>query len=261
MKIGKPSFISALTIVCLSSVTGILYNYFNPSGLALIKKETPVRWASDSLLSAESSVTASDSAETMNSTAPDTANPVAGKLLGADSKNTDSKDTDSKDRASKDTDSKNLNSKTPDPRDKTPAKTGPSGSSESIISSDDGKPDANDAGEAKSAAAITLKQALRLYSTRNTVFIDARDKWDYADGHIKGAINIPGYNIENNLSKIHGLDKKRIYVTYCSESDCHLSQKLAEELRRLGFSKVYYFKEGYEAWNRAGHPTESTETE
>ena len=39
-----------LTIVIVSSVIGMIYNYTNPSGLMLMPKEKELKWASDSVL-------------------------------------------------------------------------------------------------------------------------------------------------------------------------------------------------------------------
>ena len=48
---------------------------------------------------------------------------------------------------------------------------------------------------------------------KNPTIIDIRDNYTYNLGHIKGAINIPYYNLLNNYS--HYLNKNDKYYLYC----------------------------------------------
>lgn len=97
-------------------------------------------------------------------------------------------------------------------------------------------------------SAITVMQALRLYKSGKAVFIDARDKWDFADGHIKGAVNIPQVSFDMYHNRLDSVPKDAIIVTYCSQSDCELSEKLAHNIFSMGYKKVFIFKGGWEEW-------------
>lgn len=104
--------------------------------------------------------------------------------------------------------------------------------------------------------AITLSQAYKFYVEGKAKFIDARDKWDFGDGHIQNAVNIPEYNFEPSSPKVKYLKKDQLYILYCGSDDCELSQRLASELNKLGFKNIYVFLDGYEVWLQNGYPVE-----
>jgi rhodanese-related sulfurtransferase len=102
---------------------------------------------------------------------------------------------------------------------------------------------------------IDLSQAYTLYDQNAAVFIDARDKWEYGDGHIKGAVNIPEYIFEpKDTSKIKA-GKDDILVLYCGGNDCDVSKRLAVELSELGYQQLFVFEGGWNKWRQAGYPT------
>ncbi len=111
----------------------------------------------------------------------------------------------------------------------------------------------------KSMKAITLAQALQLLENENSVFVDSRDKWDFADAHIKGAINIPQYSFEPNVTDISSLTKENIIVIYCGGDDCNMSKRLTEQFLNLGYSKTYVYLGGITEWMEAKLPTETSE--
>ena len=104
--------------------------------------------------------------------------------------------------------------------------------------------------------AIKLDFAYKLFKQK-IKFIDARSSEEFAEGHIKGAINIPFYGSENYSNAINSLNKNDIIVTYCSGSDCDIAQLSGEELFEMGFKRVYIFVGGFEAWTKDNYPTNS----
>ncbi len=84
-------------------------------------------------------------------------------------------------------------------------------------------------------------------------FIDARDPADFNAGSIKGAMNVPFHNLEQNKSKVESLPKDKVYVIFCS-SACDVSIDLAYAMAHMGFKKVYIFHGGWDAWKEAGYP-------
>lgn len=62
-----------------------------------------------------------------------------------------------------------------------------------------------------SIKAIDIEKAYDLFLKDNAVFIDARDQWEFADGHIKGAINIPEYIFEGKTRNLIVLIKVQFY--------------------------------------------------
>lgn len=86
-------------------------------------------------------------------------------------------------------------------------------------------------------------------------FIDARSADEFAEGHIKRAVNIPFYGSENYLNIINSLNKNETVVTYCSGADCDISILSADELFEMGFKRVYVFIGGYDEWTKSNYPT------
>ena len=79
-----------------------------------------------------------------------------------------------------------------------------------------------------------------LESTGDATIVDIRNKYYYNIGHIKGAINIPYYNLLNNYR--HYLDKEKLYYLYCDSGD--QSNDVAIRLRNFGYN-TYSIDGGY----------------
>lgn len=103
--------------------------------------------------------------------------------------------------------------------------------------------------------AIKLSRAYQLYK-QGVIFIDSRSKEEYAQGHIKGAINIPFYESEKYEDVLSKLDKNDLIVTYCSGEDCDTSILHGDELFEKGYKRVYIFHGGWNDWLDAGYPVE-----
>lgn len=102
---------------------------------------------------------------------------------------------------------------------------------------------------------IKAEQAYKLYKQGKTLFVDARDKWDFADGHIKGAINIPEYSFDKSNPILKTIPKGKIIVTYCGGDDCEMSEKLGDYLFELGYKNVFIFFGGWKEWQAANYPS------
>jgi len=100
---------------------------------------------------------------------------------------------------------------------------------------------------------IRLDFAKALFD-KKYLFIDARDPADFNAGSIKSAINIPYHNFEKDKSGVESLPKDKVYVIFCS-SACDVSIDLAYAMAHMGFTKVYIFHGGWDAWKEAGYPT------
>jgi PQQ-dependent catabolism-associated CXXCW motif protein len=64
----------------------------------------------------------------------------------------------------------------------------------------------------------------------------------------------------SNLERLTQGDKGRAILFYCL-ADCWMSWNAAKRAISYGFSRVYWFPEGTDAWNAAGYPTEKSEPE
>lgn len=101
--------------------------------------------------------------------------------------------------------------------------------------------------------AIKIDKAYQLYK-QGVKFIDARMPEEYAEGHIKGAINIPFDGDESYRNILNSFSKDEVLVTYCSGTECDVSILLGDELFKKGFKKVYIFFGGWNDWVERGYP-------
>lgn len=104
--------------------------------------------------------------------------------------------------------------------------------------------------------AIKLSRAYDLFK-QGVKFIDSRSTVEFAEGHIKNAINIPFYESEKYDDVLNKIDKNEILVTYCSGEDCDTSILHGDELFDKGYKRVYIFYGGWNDWLDAGYPIES----
>ena len=73
-----------------------------------------------------------------------------------------------------------------------------------------------------------------LFSLSNPIIIDIRNNYYYSMGHIKGAINVPYYNLINNYSRY--LNKDNIYYLYCDTGK--QSMEVVNRLNSFGYHTI-----------------------
>jgi rhodanese-related sulfurtransferase len=106
------------------------------------------------------------------------------------------------------------------------------------------------------AETITVEQLRqKLAQDDKPTVVEVLAPAEYRRAHIPGAVNIP-------YRRIAGEAKKRFQpeaeiVVYCSDTHCTASEIAAQKLTSAGYSNVYHFKGGKEAWQRAGLPLDS----
>lgn len=97
--------------------------------------------------------------------------------------------------------------------------------------------------------------------------VDTRVAAEYAEAHIKGAINVP-YKEKSakasdfdaaqdsfDLAKLPA-DKNAAVISHCNGSECWKSYKGAAVMIKAGYTKVYWFRDGFPAWKAKGYPVE-----
>lgn len=104
---------------------------------------------------------------------------------------------------------------------------------------------------------ISIEEAKVLCSDKDVVFLDARSPEDYAQGHIRCALNVPWQTFDEYFNRVWDKipDNARI-VTYCDGEDCSLSEELAKELLSMGYKNVKVLLNGWTRWLEAGLPVE-----
>ena len=107
------------------------------------------------------------------------------------------------------------------------------------------------------AGAIKIDAAgAKTLHDRGVAFIDSRGSSRYDRGHIPGATNLsfPYRLTKDSLSQLVDLDDEVVF--YCGGPDCHLSANSCAQALTWGYTRVYYFAEGFPEWQNAGYPVE-----
>lgn len=107
---------------------------------------------------------------------------------------------------------------------------------------------------------ISIGEAAGLFNSPQTLFVDARDEWDFQQGHIKGAINVPFEGDPQILDDfIAATAKDQQMVVYCGGAECDLSLYLGRTLAAEGFTRVNIFFGGWSDWLKLEMPTATPE--
>lgn len=104
---------------------------------------------------------------------------------------------------------------------------------------------------------VEVAQALEWQQQENIVWIDARPKTKYDEGHVKGAFLL---NEQDDFSALlepifheiaNNSDKQ--FVVYCASDSCAASKRVAELLREtVGVPDVWVLNGGVEPLRKAG---------
>ena len=78
---------------------------------------------------------------------------------------------------------------------------------------------------------------------KNYIIIDVRNKREFSEGHINGAVNIELSRIKKQIDKLK-LDKEQEILVYCQSGI--RSKKAVLILEQLGYTHVYNLKGGLE---------------
>lgn len=89
------------------------------------------------------------------------------------------------------------------------------------------------------------------------VILDTRPAQEFATGYIPGAMSLPYRELDKKFSDIQlFLFPEQPVITYCSGITCDEALLLGIFLRDQGYTNVYMFPGGMEAWRAAGLPVE-----
>lgn len=103
---------------------------------------------------------------------------------------------------------------------------------------------------------ISLSDAAALFQSGRALFVDARDELTYAEGHIKGAVDLPLENFDYDYPRLAVLMTGKTVITYCDGERCRLSHDLAEKLRTKGID-ARMLGNGWTQWLNATLPVAS----
>jgi sulfur-carrier protein adenylyltransferase/sulfurtransferase len=94
--------------------------------------------------------------------------------------------------------------------------------------------------------------AARLEAGEPLTLVDVREKLEWNDGHLPGAIHVPRGFLELQIEEAVP-DKERPVLLYCAGGVRSLLA--AETLRQMGYKQPISMAGGYTAWKNAGMPT------
>jgi rhodanese-related sulfurtransferase len=104
------------------------------------------------------------------------------------------------------------------------------------------------------ANSLSPKQfSSKMTATNNLTLVDVRTQGEYAEGHLKGALNID-WNSGAFESAVSGYDKSKNYFVYCRSG--HRSGLAATWMREHGFKNVFELSGGISSWQSEGMPVE-----
>lgn len=95
------------------------------------------------------------------------------------------------------------------------------------------------------------KAAELLASGEKVTVLDVRTPEEYADGHLKDAVNV-NFNGGDFEARIAKLDPEKPYLVHCAAGG--RSGKSMELFKKLKFTKIYHLVDGYNGWTDAGKP-------
>ncbi len=218
-------------------ILGLSYNAFSPKPLPLIRTETTIV-ASDSLITALATTTSAppNSTQTAEQT-PQQQAPQHVQSLAL------TPQTQEKTTAAK-----------PATLSKEPLKTAsqhnPKDSSPQSRKDVPAQEQAPKAAAPAKALEIRFDQVEKLLTNPDIMLIDARPAREFEQGHIGNAINIYTPEFEQNIGRIIGIPREKPIIAYCGGGACELSHELAENLVKMGFTRVFVYVGGWNEWKQ-----------
>ena len=103
---------------------------------------------------------------------------------------------------------------------------------------------------------ISLATAKEHFESGNALFVDARHEYDFQQGHIRGAVNIPLKDIDVQIARLGKISKDKFLIVYCDGAECNSSIELSVKLTESGFTNVKIFFGGWQEWISAKLPDE-----
>jgi sulfur-carrier protein adenylyltransferase/sulfurtransferase len=96
---------------------------------------------------------------------------------------------------------------------------------------------------------IDVTRAAELRESSSPVFVDVRDRNEWDEGHIPGAVHVPRGNLESRIESAVP-DRDAEVVVYCASGS--RSAFAAKTLEELGYESVSSLTGGFNEWKRSG---------
>ena len=109
--------------------------------------------------------------------------------------------------------------------------------------------------EIQGASTVDSAKAKELFDA-GVIFVDTRKDSDWDAGRIPDAVHLELKSAFNEAALSEVVAKDQEVVFYCNGERCMRSSEACAQAVAWGFSKVYYFRDGFPAWKEAGYPVE-----
>ncbi len=106
---------------------------------------------------------------------------------------------------------------------------------------------------------VHLEELQKISSSHAALILDARPEIFYRLGHIPSAVSLPRDDFETQYQSLQSIllsHRDAPVIVYCSSTDCHDSQMVADALQKLGYAHVRLFRGGWSDWQSASLPEE-----
>jgi rhodanese-related sulfurtransferase len=88
-----------------------------------------------------------------------------------------------------------------------------------------------------------------LKAKRNMPILDLRSEAEFKNGHIWRSTNVPA-GLPGFKEKIEAMSRTQEYAVYCQAGN--VSMRAAEEMKKLGFKRIYHLQNGLIYWGDTG---------
>jgi rhodanese-related sulfurtransferase len=102
-----------------------------------------------------------------------------------------------------------------------------------------------------------LAVAKQIFDQGGTLFVDARSKTDFLEGHVAGAISLPVNEFDARIETFFDqYQPHQAMIIYCSGRSCQDSHHLAQKLMQFGYQNISIMIDGFPGWKAKGYPIE-----
>ena len=96
---------------------------------------------------------------------------------------------------------------------------------------------------------ITYDMFVRLLEGTKQYLIDARGADKFAQGHINGAVNFYGGEVQSRIPDLlSSVPRDRVVLIYCDGGECELSHHVADVLKQFGYGPIFIYTGGWAEW-------------
>jgi rhodanese-related sulfurtransferase len=103
---------------------------------------------------------------------------------------------------------------------------------------------------------IGLEELQAALERGEAVALDVRGSVEYDLGHIRGSLSLPLGLIRERAKE---LPRDKLIVTYCAWTHEQLSARAVQEMKKAGIENAAALLGGWDAWVKAGLPTDKSE--